>query len=134
MMQDKVSGIALLYESSFEETVLFSWLLQGNSRATCRSRWNYFYSTSAITVQYRQPNKIMAYLTFHKWLVSVCNIHNDIWMVQTKTNHLGKVSYAIILFGWWYGPVSRFIRTLSIDKVASCVDIFWEKKSYSKLP
>ena len=48
----------------------------------------------------RQPNKIMAYLTFHKWLVSVCNIHNDMWMVQTKTSHFGKVSYAIILLGW----------------------------------
>ncbi len=52
---------------------------------------------------YHQPNKIMAYLTFHKWLVSVCNIHNNIWMVQTKTSHLGKVSYAIILLGWRYG-------------------------------
>ncbi len=50
-------------------------------------------------IQNRQPNKIMAYLTFHKWLVSVCNIHNDIWMEQTKTSHLGKVSYAILL-GW----------------------------------
>ena len=44
---------------------------------------------------------IMAYLTFPKWLVSVCNIHNDIWMIQTKTSHLGKVSYAIILLDWW---------------------------------
>ncbi len=51
-------------------------------------------------VIYRQPNKIMAYLTFHQWLVSVCNIHNDIWMVQTKTSHLGKVSYTVILLGW----------------------------------
>ncbi len=42
----------------------------------------------------------MAYLTFHKWLVSVCNIHNNIWMVHAKTSHLGKVSYAIILSGW----------------------------------
>ena len=45
---------------------------------------------------------IMAYLTFRKWLVSACNIHSDIWMVQTKTSHLGKVSYAIILLGWRY--------------------------------
>ncbi len=44
----------------------------------------------------------MAYLTFHKWLVLVFNIHNDIWMVQTKTSHLGKVSYVIILLGWRY--------------------------------
>ncbi len=44
----------------------------------------------------------MAYLTFHKWLVSVCNIHNAILMVKTKTRHLGKVSYAIILLGWRY--------------------------------
>ncbi len=56
--------------------------------------------TSKLT--YRQTNKIMAYLTFHKWLVSVWNIHNGIWMVQTKTSHLGKVSYAIILLGWRY--------------------------------
>ncbi len=51
-------------------------------------------------ILYRQPNKIRAYLTFHKWLVSVCNMHNDIWMLQTKTSHLWKVSYAIILLGW----------------------------------
>ncbi len=44
----------------------------------------------------------ISYFTFHKWLVSVCNIHNDIWMAQTKTSHLGKVSFAIILLGWWY--------------------------------
>ncbi len=44
----------------------------------------------------------MAYLTFPKWLVLVCNIHNDIWMLQTKTSHLGKVRYAIILLGWRY--------------------------------
>ncbi len=44
----------------------------------------------------------MEYLTFHKWLVLVCNIHYDILMVQTKTSHLGKESYAIILLGWQY--------------------------------
>ena len=54
-------------------------------------------------VIYLQPNKIMAYLTFHKWLVLVCNIHNDTSMAQTKTSHKGKVSYAIILLGWQYG-------------------------------
>ena len=48
-------------------------------------------------IQYRQPNKIMAYLTFHKWLVLVCNIHNDIWILQIKAGHLWKVSYAIRL-------------------------------------
>ena len=53
-------------------------------------------------ISLRQPNKIMANLTFHKWLVSVCNIHNDLWMVQTKTTRLGKVSYAIILLGRQY--------------------------------
>ncbi len=47
-------------------------------------------------LEYRQPNKIMVYLTFHKWLVSVCNIHNNIWMVKTKTSYLGKVSYTIL--------------------------------------
>ncbi len=26
----------------------------------------------------------MAYLTFHKWLVSVCNIHNDIEWYKPK--------------------------------------------------
>ncbi len=50
----------------------------------------------------------MAYLTFHKWLVYVYNIHNDIWMVQTKTSHLGKVSYAIILLGWRYTGTSGY--------------------------
>ncbi len=44
-----------------------------------------------------QSDKIMAYLTFHKWLVLVYNIQNDIWMLQTKTSHLWKMSYAIIL-------------------------------------
>ncbi len=47
-----------------------------------------------------QPNKIMAELTFHKWLVLVYKVHNDIWMLQTKTTHLWKVSYAIIFLGW----------------------------------
>ncbi len=47
-------------------------------------------------ITYRQANKIMAYLTFHKWLGSVCNIYNYIWMVQTKTSHLGKVSYDMV--------------------------------------
>ena len=42
------------------------------------------------------------YLTFQKWLVSVCNIHNDIRMEQTKNSRLGKVSYAIILLRWRY--------------------------------
>ncbi len=44
-------------------------------------------SFSCLCATYRQRNKIMAYLTFHKWLVSVCNIHNDIWILQTKTSH-----------------------------------------------
>ncbi len=60
---------------------------------------------------YRQPNKIMAYLTFHKWLVSVCNMHNYIWMVQSKTSHLGKVSYAIILLGWRYVWNTSYCRS-----------------------
>ena len=57
-------------------------------------------STSKVT--YRQPNKIIALLTFQQWLVLVCNIHNDIWMLQTKSSHLWKVRYAIILLGWRY--------------------------------
>ncbi len=46
----------------------------------------------------------MVYLTFHKWLVSVCTIHIHmlLWMLQTETSHLWKVRYAIILLGWWY--------------------------------
>ncbi len=57
----------------------------------------------------------MAYLTF-KWLVSVCNIQNDIWMVQTKTSHLGKgkVSYAIILLGWRYSSFGESGPSFSI--------------------
>ncbi len=60
---------------------------------------------------YLQPNKIIAYLTFHKWLVSICNIHNDIWLVQTKTSHWGKVSYAIILLGWRYILFHKMIKS-----------------------
>ncbi len=41
-------------------------------------------------ITYRQPNKIMAYLTFHKWLVSVCNIHNDITNGTNHNQSLGK--------------------------------------------
>ncbi len=66
-------------------------------------------------LEYRQPNKIMAYLTFHMWLVSVCNIHNNIWMVQTKTSHLGKVSYSIILLGWRY---SVYIQAMNVELYA----------------
>ncbi len=69
---------------------------------------------------YRQPNKIMAYLTFHKWLVSVCNIHNNIWMEQTKTSHLGKVSYAIILLGWRYATICRNQLAETMVAQASC--------------
>ncbi len=56
-------------------------------------------------VWYRQPNKIMAYLTFHKWLASVCNIHNDIMNGTNQNQSLGKseLHYAIILLGWRYG-------------------------------
>ncbi len=39
---------------------------------------------------YRQPNKTMAYLTFHKWLVLVCNIHNDIWILLNQNQSLMK--------------------------------------------
>ncbi len=31
-------------------------------------------------------------------------------MVQTKTSHLGKVSYAIILLGWRYEVCGYFMR------------------------
>ncbi len=37
-------------------------------------------------IPYRQLNKIMAYLTFHKWLILDCNIHMSLWMLQTKTS------------------------------------------------
>ncbi len=39
---------------------------------------------------YYQPNKIMAYLTIHKWLVSVCDIHNDIMNGTNQNQSLGK--------------------------------------------
>ncbi len=45
---------------------------------------------SQYIIIYRQPNKIMAYLTFHKWLVSVCNIHNDIMIGTNQNQSLGK--------------------------------------------
>ncbi len=64
------------------------------------STWWMSMASAFLPFVHRQPNKIMAHLNFHKWLVSVCNIHNDIWMVQTKTSHLGNVSYAIISLGW----------------------------------
>ncbi len=73
------------------------WSDQGKVR-TIIIQWSVF--------AYHQPNKIMAYLTFHKWLVLICNIHNDMWMLQTKTSHLGKVSYAIILLVWRYNTIS----------------------------
>ncbi len=41
-------------------------------------------------VLYRQPNKLMAYLTFHKWLVSVCNINNHIMNSTNQNQPLGK--------------------------------------------
>ncbi len=70
---------------------------------------------TTIHLAYHQPNKIMAYLTFHKWLVLVCNIYMSLWMLQTKTSQLWKVSYAIILLGWqnisWYEPISNCVRT-----------------------
>ncbi len=54
---------------------------------------------------FRQPNKIMAYLTFHKWLVLVCNIHNDIMNGANQNQSLGKSElryYAdnLQLLGW----------------------------------
>ncbi len=46
---------------------------------------------------YCPPNEIMTHLTFHKWLVSVCNIHNNVWMVLTKPVTWEKwVSYYFI--------------------------------------
>ena len=63
--------------------------------------------------------KIMAYITFHKWLVLVCNIHMPLWMLQSKTSHLWKVSYPIILLGWQHVIMVRRWRyscpTLKID-------------------
>ncbi len=48
-----------------------------------------------LNILYHQPNKIMALFTsdrfrFVTFIMTLC-------MVQTKTSHLGKVSYAIIL-------------------------------------
>ena len=54
----------------------------------------------------------MAYLTFHKWLVS--HIHNNVW--ETKTRHLGKVSYTIILLGWRYWFDTNIITKQEIVK------------------
>ncbi len=89
----------------------------------------------------------MAYLTFHKWLVSVCNSHNDIWMVQTKTSHWWKVRFsdtllfyqAIILLGWryveyytwhnmpiiyilynvWY--IAKYLQTYTMNDLHNCL-------------
>ena len=35
-------------------------------------------------IPYRQPNKIIAYLTFHKWPVLVCDIHMSFWCYKPK--------------------------------------------------
>ena len=53
-------------------------------------------------IRYHQPDKIIAQLTFPKWLVLVCTIHMSLWMLQTETSHLWKVSCAIISLGWRY--------------------------------
>ncbi len=62
---------------------------------------------------YRQPNKIMAYLTFHKWLVSVCNIHNDIMDSTNRNQSLGKselryyfIRLTIFSHSWCCFPLS----------------------------
>ncbi len=36
-----------------------------------------------------------------------CSSYNDIWMLQTKTSHFWKVSYAIILLGRWCDRYNR---------------------------
>ena len=55
------------------------------------SKWKFFLKRSlSQELPYRQPNKKMAYLTFHKWLVSVCNIHNDIMNGTNQNQSLGK--------------------------------------------
>ncbi len=85
-------------------------------------------------VIYRQANQIMGYLSFHKWQVSVCNVHDDIWMVQTKTSHLGKVSDTIILLGWvtiwlfWSNPRLKFSCSNSVIEPTQ----IWVCMSYCK--
>ena len=59
----------------------------------------HWYKTAKAKVT-RQSNKIIALLTFPKWLVLVCAIHISLCMLQTETSHLWKVRYAIILLGW----------------------------------
>ena len=66
------------------------------------TNWRVMKGVTHQYVEYRQPNKIIEYLIFHKWLLLVCNIHTSLCMLQTKTSHLWKVTYAIILLGWRY--------------------------------
>ncbi len=54
--------------------------------------------------KYRQPNKIIAKLTFSQvtGFGFVFTIQMSLWLLQTKTSYLWKVRYPIILFGWQY--------------------------------
>ncbi len=89
--------------------MLISWLeyhnqlVHGSGTCTCICTYMYWNNTlplpfTVIAIPiwyimqwaYRQPNKIMAYLTFHKWLVSVCNFHNDIMNGTNQNQSLGK--------------------------------------------
>ncbi len=79
---------------------LYHWVSHLKRWLTHRRCFENANPSQMLPVTIRQPNKIIAYLTFHKWLVLVCNIHMSLWMLQTKTSHLWIVSYAIILLGW----------------------------------
>ncbi len=73
----------------------------GNSKKSILNSWSNW-SISMCWVTYCQPNKIRCIsLITSDWFRFVPFIMTY-WMVQTKTSHLGKVSYAIIILGWQY--------------------------------
>ncbi len=71
---------------------------------------------------YRQPNKIMAYLTFRKLLVSVCNIHNDIMDGTSQNQSLGKSELCLYFIRLMFCS----LRFLLIEKIS--LSLFWRKK------
>ncbi len=47
-------------------------------------------ATQSKITTWRPPNKTIAYLTFHKWLLLVCNIHMSLCMLHNQNQSLVK--------------------------------------------
>ena len=77
---------------------------------------------SCCLILYRQRNKMIAYLTFHKWLVLVCTIRYVIMNVTKQNQSLVKSEihhYFIRL--WWYVALVK-LNTIMV-KLADVKDI-----------